>query len=634
MRKVFLLVLWIAGLSAVNAQEYNVAFIPDSLKVNANSVKRFEETTLEIKSTGKAKVHHKLAMTILNSKGDREAYFVGSYNKLVDLSEASGNLYDALGKELKHMKKKDMKDQSGTSEMTLMTDTRYKICDFDYHSYPFTVMYEWEEEYNGIRGFPDWYPQSSHSIGVQSSKFNVIAPKDYSLRFKPVNCKINPSIGDKGDNKTYTWEVKNLVPRVRESFEPAWEQIAPIVLFAPSDFEAEGYKGNMSSWLNYGKFIYDLLQNRDMLPDDVKRKVHELTDQVRDVKEKIYLLYDYIQKTTRYISVQLGIGGLQPFDAKYVATNKYGDCKALSNYMVALLKEAGIKGNSVSILSGAGNTSIQEDFPSHQFNHRIACVPINKDTIWLECTSQTVSAGFMGSFTGDRKALLVDESGGYLVSTPKYTSADNLQSRKVQATIDSAGNLSADVNTLFRAILSEETSGLMHEVSKEDREKYLNAVINLPTYSVDKSEYKEEKGALPVVKEYLHITSNSYASITGKRLFIQPNLFNKSAKKLKPAEKRENDIVNDEVYTDIDSIEIVIPAGYIVESMPKDVIIKSKFGNYSIVYTVAENKIYLNRFHEVLEWHFTPKDYADLVKYYDDIFKADRNKIVFVKKEG
>ena len=46
MRKIFLLVLWIAGLSAVNAQEYNVAFIPDSLKVNANSVKRFEETTL------------------------------------------------------------------------------------------------------------------------------------------------------------------------------------------------------------------------------------------------------------------------------------------------------------------------------------------------------------------------------------------------------------------------------------------------------------------------------------------------------------------------------------------------------------------------------------------------------------
>ena len=31
-------------------------------------------------------------------------------------------------------------------------------------------------------------------------------------------------------------------------------------MFAPSDFEADGYKGNMSSWENYGKFIYQLVK--------------------------------------------------------------------------------------------------------------------------------------------------------------------------------------------------------------------------------------------------------------------------------------------------------------------------------------------------------------------------------------
>ena len=70
---------------------------------------------------------------------------------------------------------------------------------------------------------------------------------------------------------------------------------------------------------------------------------------------------------------------------------------------------------------------------------------------------------------------------------------------------------------------------LIYDVSKEWREKYLNRAINLPTYQVDKSNYEEEKGrAAPAVKEYLHVTSPGYASVTGKRLFIAPNLFNKT----------------------------------------------------------------------------------------------------------
>jgi len=76
------------------------------------------------------------------------------------------------------------------------------------------------------------------------------------------------------------------------------------------------------------------------LPDNIKKEVHELTDNLKDVRQKVYVLYDFLQKNTHYINVSLGIGGWQPFPADYVAIKRYGDCKALSNYMVALLKEA------------------------------------------------------------------------------------------------------------------------------------------------------------------------------------------------------------------------------------------------------------------------------------------------------
>jgi hypothetical protein len=302
--------------------------------------------------------------------------------------------------------------------------------------------------------------------------------------------------------------------------------------------------------------------------------------------------------------------------------------------MVSLLKEAGIKANSVSIAAGEDAENIVEDFPCHQFNHRITCVPLNKDTIWLECTDQTDSPDYMGSFTGNRKALLVDETGGYIVNTPSYAEKENVQIRKVDAEIDADGNLTANVDTKYTGIEEELPHSLIYDVSKEDRERFLNMELNLPTYQVDKSNYTEQKGKIPFVTEYLHVTSSSYASVSGKRLFLSPNLFNKVTERLKSDSAREYDIVFHKARTSIDTIHLKIPEGYTPEAVPKNVSITNKFGSYNITFNIDGNNVKCIRFFEKKMGRFAPSEYNSLVKFYDDMFKADRSKIVFVKKES
>jgi Domain of Unknown Function with PDB structure (DUF3857)/Transglutaminase-like superfamily len=631
MKNLFLILLFLIPV-AIAAQSYNVLFIPDSLKKNADVVVRYDERILEIKSAAKATVKEHHVYTILDEPGSKYGSYSSYYDKFTSISSISGTLYDAMGKELKHVKKKDMQDLSGGDEESLMVDTRYKVNDFYYRSYPYTVDYEEEDDINGILDFSDWMPLSNSAMSVQDSKYIIIAPKDYKIRFKQFNCSIQPVITETADKKIYTWQIKNLPAIATESYAPSWREIVPNILFAPSDFEAEGYKGNMSTWQDYGKFLFLLLKGRDLLPANIKTKVHELTDHLTDARQKVYVLYDFLQKNTRYISVQLGIGGLQPFDATYVATKKYGDCKALSNYMVSLLKEAGIKAKYVEIMAGKHASAMIEDFPSFQSNHVIACVPMVKDTIWLECTSQTESPGYMGSFTGDRKAILIDEDGGHVVSTPSYSSSDNQQLRTVDAVIDAEGNLDANVNTRFTGIQQETPHGLIHEVSKEWRDKYLNRVINLPTYEVDKSNYEEEKGKIPAVKEYLHVTSTGYANITGRRLFIAPNLFNKTATRFSPDSVRKYDIVYESAFRDVDSITIKIPEGYVPEALPQNVKLESRFGKYSTNLKVENNKIFYTRVQERSRDRFAAKDYNDLVKFQEQIYKSDRSKLVLVKK--
>jgi hypothetical protein len=53
--------------------------------------------------------------------------------------------------------------------------------------------------------------------------------------------------------------------------------------------------------------------------------------------------------------------------------------------------------------------------------------------------------------------------------------------------------------------------------------EYLKKNLNLPTYTVNSFNYKEDYTArLPVIQETLDISVTNYAHVTGKRIFINP----------------------------------------------------------------------------------------------------------------
>ena len=315
-----LLVLSLISISfAGSAQQYNVALLPDSLRENANAVKRLEEIKVTIKSPGRALVRRKYAITILNEAGEDHNTYFNTYDKFESLFDITGTLYDAYGKELKSVKKKDLEDRAYTSEVSLVEDSRYKAHNFYYKLYPYTIEYEDEKEIEGLFYLPSWTPVDDYKFSVQLSRFTVEVPAGYRLRYKQLNYAGVPQLTE-GKTKLYTWELKNLKAIEQEPLSPSPEMFQPMVFLGPSDFEIAGYKGNMESWESLGKFISTLNAGRDALPDNIKADVHQLTDGLASVHDKVKALYEYLQKNTRYISIQLGIGGWQPFDAKYVAT--------------------------------------------------------------------------------------------------------------------------------------------------------------------------------------------------------------------------------------------------------------------------------------------------------------------------
>ena len=594
MKKINALAFFLLSFLIATAQvKYPASAIPASLLKDANVVKRAEEVQFEIKNLHDIIYRHKFALTILNEQGQDEARLVEGYDKLQEIENIEGTLYDASGNQLRKVKTKDIGDFSNSSAGTLYADSRIKTYDFNYKIFPYTVEYEVVVKFNHSYYFPNWIPQDNEKLAVEQSTCTVVFPESYNLRYKAFNYKADPITAKQSGKQFLTWEVKNLQGISRPFASPQWYELTASVFFAPSEFELQGYKGNATSWEEYGKFQLLLNENRDKLPDDIVSQVVQLAQSVPEIKEKVKKLYEYFQAHTRYISIQLGIGGWQPFEASFVAQKGYGDCKALSNYMFSLLKAAGIKSYYTKIHAGetADDKYLMEDFPSNQSNHIILCVPLAKDTMWLECTSQTDPAGYMGGFTGNRKALVITEDGGKLVSTPSYTAKENVQLRSLKGIVDESGNLTMNIATSYTGTQQDYYDYKINALSKDKVKQFLNERLDLSSYEVKDFAYQSKKSRLPELDESLKLDVTNYATVSGRRLFIGPNIMNKSGKRLTVDDTRKWDYVIDNAYRDIDSVEIAVPAGYTLEAVQPDVKLVTPFGTYSSKVKLEGDKI-------------------------------------------
>ena len=620
-------------LSAQDKAEFYIKeTIPDSLTKGADAVCRLDETEVEIKSPGKIIVRERHMYTILNDKAEDLAEYVTSYDKLSTINYVNGTLYNANGKEVRHFKKKDMSDYAN-EDAAFVSDERLKSNKFTYNQFPFTVDFEEEDEMSGAYYIPEWNPIRTNKVSLEVSRYILTTPSDYKFRYKLINANILPVIAQKKDKITYTWEIRNLTVIPDEPFAISSEYYNPYMLVGPTDFELEGYKGNISTWQDYGKFYYSLYQGRDILPVELKIQVHKLTDNIQDPYKKIALLYDYLQKNTHYVLIMFGIGGMQPYDASYVARNKYGDCKALSNFMVALLKEAGIAAYPVAIWGGREKREFVPDFPSHQSNHIICAVPIEKDTVWLECTSQFLPPGYLGSFTDNRYGLLVDKNGGKLVHTPAYLKEDNISIRKVSAVLDQEGNLRVKSETSFKALSGDRVDALIHYYSKEQQLDYLKKTLNLPTYTVNAVNYTEDNTfRIPLYQESLELSVSDYGHETGKRIFINPNILRQSVTKVPNEKERKLDFQFNNEYQQLDSVEIKFPTGYTIESKPKDLSLETPYGRYKTRLLVTEDKIMYYRYLDQYSGRFPASAYIDIRSYFNQIYEADHAQVVLVKK--
>lgn len=613
---------------------YPVKDIPEDLMKDVNVVVREDVMIYRIASKSSAVLNVRFVATILNSKGAHYAVLPVHYSKLKKINSIRGAVYNSAGVQIRKLRNNDLRDQSINDGVALYRDDRVKIADLSSTAYPYTIELEYEQELKYLYDIPDsWF--SSTKLSTQKAVYSLIFPPHLAPRYRLVNLEQEPVRETLKDGMaSLTWTFKNIGAVVREPDGPHPSELRAGILAAPTGFEYEGYAGDMSSWTEFGKWFSLLNKDRDVLPAATKAKVAELISGLTTTEEKARVLYHYLQGKTRYVNISLGIGGLQPFPAEVVDQTGYGDCKALSNYMVALLKEAGVKAYYAIITAGDNAAPLIEEFPSHQStNHVIVAIPGERDTIWLECTNQLAPFGYMGTFTSDRKALLITENGGKLVNTVRYPDSLNVRSRHAQVLMDAAGNATATVRTSYSG-LQYEANGLNWVLNgRYDAQKdWALENTDIPSFNLQKFSFQEKKDMMPEAVVSLDLELNRLASASGKRLFLVPNLMNRSRYLAERVTERKTDLVIDQGFVHIDSIEYTVPENLYPEYLPAPVQLQTPFGSYEATCTAEEGRLlYVRRF-TLRKGRYPAAKYNEYVEFRKAVGKADNTKLVLMNK--
>jgi hypothetical protein len=273
------------------------------------------------------------------------------------------------------------------------------------------------------------------------------------------------------------------------------------------------------------------------------------------------------------------------------------------------------------------------DFPSSQFNHAIVAVPNDQDTLWLECTSQTAPFGYMGKFTGDRQALLITQGGAKLVNTIRYTAEQNLQSRSADVYVDLNGDAKAEVKTRYSGIQYENDK--LHSILNgqyDEQKKWLHENIGIPTFDITKFSFQNFKNKIPAAEVSVEMNLMKYATVSGKRIFISPNLMNRNTYIPEKLEQRKTPVVRRFTFTDLDTIRYHLPEGIYPEYLPEPVKITSRFGEYESSFKVDAGSLLYIRKVKMNKGEFAPETYSEMIDFYKSMNKADNIKMVFMSK--
>jgi tetratricopeptide (TPR) repeat protein/transglutaminase-like putative cysteine protease len=177
---------------------------------------------------------------------------------------------------------------------------------------------------------------------------------------------------------TWRWDTPGIAKIEPEPAGPPIEELVPRV-------EISTYE----TWDEFARWYHYLIRKQFESSPEIREKVGELVAGATSDLEKVRVIYEFVANEVRYIAWEFGVHGFLPYNANTIFTRRFGDCKDKATLICTMLDEVGIEAWPVLINGTRQRPKEDLSLPlvSH-FNHCIAYVPGVDGGLFIDGTAE------------------------------------------------------------------------------------------------------------------------------------------------------------------------------------------------------------------------------------------------------
>jgi hypothetical protein len=483
------------------------------------------------------------------------------------------------------------------------------------------------------------------SIPIHKAAFEVDLPagwKNYTawLRHEAVN-------GTELSPNHWHWELED-VPAIDLSevpMAPSEEALAGrmVIHYSAADLPTGDQR-----WAEIGNWYDALASPRTEAPLEINAKAKEIAGPSADFKSKIQNVAGFMQREIRYVGIEVGIGGLQPHSAVDVFKYRYGDCKDKATLLISMLSAVGVRATWVLVDTHRGY--VDPALPSRDGNHMIAAIEIpsgysdpelravvtartGRHYLIFDPTDTYTPIGLIRPELQGGYGLLVAGKDSQIIGLPILAADLSTMNRVASFSLDADGTLKGKVIETRSGETASRYRYLYNAETEKEQREYMEHRLqrDLASFTLDSSSAQNTHDMSKSVVVNFSLTANRYAKPAGDLLLVRPRVVGTNAERLND-KPRSYPIDLGETGTWRDTIDVALPAGYVVDDMPDPVSVDVGFASYKSEVKAGEGVLHYSREYKVNQLDLGPEKYADVRKLMGAIASDENNSAVLKKK--
>lgn len=446
----------------------------------------------------------------------------------------------------------------------------------------------------------------------------------------------------------YSTSMEDIPSFKEEAFMPSEYEVQPWILVY---YEGDDSKASAEEyWRHIGRDTYDYHKSLLEPNNEIKQAAVKVIGDATDTETRLRRIYEYCRD--HVMNVDDDATGMTPEQLKNVKPNKKpsdaisrgtGTWHDKDMLFGAMLASIGIDvrvANVASRTEPAFDRSLGNAF---FIRAEIIAAKIGDSWRFFAPSGRYIPYGSLPSTVEGEPALISDKEKPFFVNTPRSSPEVSVRKHTADLHLNEDGTIEGDVRIEFTGQLGAALKEQNDDRTTAEREKILTDSIKSQTIGTAEitaiSIENVTDGNKPFTYAF-HIKLPAYADRTGKRLFVQPNVFERSTGPKFVKSTRKYDISFDYAWEELDDITIKLPAGYKSESTDPMQKVTDDDGNLS-----CESKLDLSADGSTLHYNrtfvlgskstltYSKYAYARIKGYFDSIHRMDTQGILLVKND-